>query len=196
MGWAEAFSAKVTPADAQPMQLAQNALGARLTPATATAIARAESRTEGLRPPADEPGVPTPMTRSFDLSRRSALLAASGLGLSVSFLGRQAFAASEGAVARRKLVVFICRGGMDGLSVSPPIGDPNYAGLRGEIAIAGFGQPNGALKLDETFGLHPRLDDRPRPGAQGPGADRPGDRHPGPRALALRGAGRAGDRGA
>ena len=98
------------------------------------------------------------MSRSFDLNRRSALLAASGLGLSVTFLGRQAFAASEGAMARRKLVVFICRGAMDGLSVSPPIGDPSYAGLRGEIAIAGFGQPNGALKLDETFGLHPRLE--------------------------------------
>ena len=48
MGWAEAFSAKVTPADAQPMQIAQNTLGARLTPATATAISRAESRTEAF----------------------------------------------------------------------------------------------------------------------------------------------------
>jgi len=98
------------------------------------------------------------MTREFDFNRRAALLAAAGLGLSVTFLGRQAFAASEGAFAKRKLVVFICRGAMDGLSVSPPIGDGNYAGLRGEIAIPGFGQPNGALKLDETFGLHPKLE--------------------------------------
>jgi uncharacterized protein (DUF1501 family) len=97
------------------------------------------------------------MTRSFDLNRRSALLAGAGLGLSVTFLGRQAFAASEGDLARRKLVVFVCRGAMDGLSVSPPIGDANYAGLRGDIAIAGFGQPNGALQLDGTFGLHPKL---------------------------------------
>jgi uncharacterized protein (DUF1501 family) len=97
------------------------------------------------------------MTREFDFNRRSALLAAAGLGLSVTFLGRQAFAASEGDLAKRKLVVFVCRGAMDGLSVSPPIGDSNYAGMRGEIAIAGFGQPNGALKLDETFGLHPKL---------------------------------------
>ncbi|HEY5007923.1 MAG TPA: DUF1501 domain-containing protein [Caulobacteraceae bacterium] len=97
------------------------------------------------------------MTRSFDLNRRAALLAASGLGLSVTFLGRQVFAASEGAMARRKLVVFVCRGAMDGLSVSPPIGDTDYASLRGDIAIPGFGQPNGALKLDETFGLHPKL---------------------------------------
>jgi uncharacterized protein (DUF1800 family) len=48
MGWAEAFAAKVTAADAQPMQIAQNTLGARLTPATATAISRAESRTEAF----------------------------------------------------------------------------------------------------------------------------------------------------
>jgi uncharacterized protein (DUF1501 family) len=97
------------------------------------------------------------MTRSFDLSRRSALFAATGLGLSVTFLGRQAFAASEGGMAKRKLVVFICRGAMDGLSVSPPIGDSNYAALRGSIAIPGFDQTDGALKLDETFGLHPKL---------------------------------------
>ena len=90
-------------------------------------------------------------------SRRAALFAAAGLGLSVTFLGRQAFAASEGAAARRKLVVVICRGAMDGLSVSPPVGDPDYRGLRGEIAIAGFGQPGGALPLDDTFGLHPKL---------------------------------------
>jgi uncharacterized protein (DUF1800 family) len=48
MDWAEGFSARVTAADAQPMQIAQNTLGARLTPATATAIGRAESRTEAF----------------------------------------------------------------------------------------------------------------------------------------------------
>jgi uncharacterized protein (DUF1501 family) len=98
------------------------------------------------------------MTQSLNVNRRSALLAAAGLGISVTFLGRAAYAASEGALAKRKLVVFICRGAMDGLSVSPPIGDANYHALRTEIAIAGFGQPNGALPLDDTFGLHPRLE--------------------------------------
>ena len=48
MGWAEAFSARVVATDAQPMQIARNTLGARLTPATATAIGRAESRTEAF----------------------------------------------------------------------------------------------------------------------------------------------------
>jgi uncharacterized protein (DUF1501 family) len=68
-------------------------------------------------------------------------------------MGRQAFAASEGDLAKRKMVVVICRGGMDGLSVAPPVGDPAYAGLRGAIAM----KPDQVLKLDGTFGLHPEL---------------------------------------
>jgi uncharacterized protein (DUF1501 family) len=91
------------------------------------------------------------------LTRRSALATAAGLGLSVSFLGRTAYAAAEGDLAKKKLIVIICRGAMDGLSVSPPVGDPNYAALRGRIAIANFGEKDGALKLDSTFGLHPAL---------------------------------------
>ncbi|HEY2708376.1 MAG TPA: DUF1501 domain-containing protein [Caulobacteraceae bacterium] len=91
------------------------------------------------------------------LSRRQALAGALGLGLTVEFLGHKAFAAADGALETRKLIVVICRGGMDGLSLSPPVGDPNYAALRGAIAIPGFGQTGGALKLDDTFGLHPSL---------------------------------------
>jgi uncharacterized protein (DUF1501 family) len=91
------------------------------------------------------------------LSRRSALAYAASLGVSVSFLGRAAYADSDRDLAGRKLVVVVCRGGMDGLSVSPPVGDPDYAALRGRIAIAPFGEPGGALKLDGTFGLHPAL---------------------------------------
>jgi uncharacterized protein (DUF1501 family) len=91
------------------------------------------------------------------LSRRKALAAALSFGVTVEFLGGRAFAASEGGAAKKKLVVVICRGGLDGLSLSPPVGDPAYRGLRGPIAIAGFGETGGALKLDETFGLHPSL---------------------------------------
>lgn len=87
------------------------------------------------------------------LNRRSLLSLGAGLGIGVTFLGGQAFAASEGDFARKKLVVVICRGGMDGLSVSPPVGDPNYAALRGAIAM----KPEDVLKLDATFGLHPEL---------------------------------------
>jgi uncharacterized protein (DUF1501 family) len=89
-------------------------------------------------------------------SRRQALAGALALGLSIEFLGQTAFAA-DGAAGTRKLIVVICRGGMDGLSVAPPVGDRDYAALRGPIAIPGFDAPGGALKLDDTFGLHPSL---------------------------------------
>jgi uncharacterized protein (DUF1501 family) len=93
----------------------------------------------------------TRKTQSFLMRRRSFL---GGLtGLSVVFTGR--FAAAE--TRRRKLVVIIARGGLDGLSVSPPHGDANYAALRGAIAIPPPGADGGALKLDGTFGLHPAL---------------------------------------
>jgi uncharacterized protein (DUF1501 family) len=94
---------------------------------------------------------------SLTLSRRRALMSALGLGITVEFVGGRAFAASQGAEAKKKLVVIVCRGGLDGLTLSPPVGDPNYAALRGAIAVAGFGQPDGALKLDDTFGLHPSM---------------------------------------
>lgn len=90
------------------------------------------------------------MTRP-DPTRRSLLAAAGGLGLSVAFLGRAAHA--DDALARRKLITILARGGMDGLSVAPPVGDPDYAGLRGRIAIPA----SAALKLDDTFALHPAL---------------------------------------
>ena len=89
------------------------------------------------------------MTQHF--TRRSALALAASTGLSAAFIG--AGGAQAGTFENRKLVVIICRGAMDGLSVSPPVGDPNYAVLRGAIAIP----PDQALKLDGTFGLHPKL---------------------------------------
>ncbi len=90
------------------------------------------------------------MTRT-DLSRRGLLSAAAGLGLSIGFMGHAARA--DGDLGRKKMVTVIARGAMDGLSASPPVGDPDYAGLRGRIAIPA----DRALKLDATFALHPAL---------------------------------------
>lgn len=84
-----------------------------------------------------------------DLSRRTALRLGAAFG--VTFLAAPALAQSQ--QGRRKLVVIICRGAMDGLSVAPPVSDPGYANLRGQIAIAA----EAALKLDGDFGLHPKL---------------------------------------
>ena len=91
------------------------------------------------------------------LSRRHALIGALSLGISVDFLASRAFADSQGVNAGKKLVMIICRGGLDGLSLSPPVGDPGYARLRGAIALPGFGEAGGALKIDDTFGLHPAM---------------------------------------
>jgi len=85
-------------------------------------------------------------------SRRGVLAAAGAFGLSLQFLATQSFAASEGDLSKKKFVFVICRGGMDGLTVSPPVGDPGYHGLRGPIALGDDG-----LKLDGTFALHPAL---------------------------------------
>jgi len=100
------------------------------------------------------------MTRADTLprpTRRHALLGALGLGITVEFLGTRAFADSERPLANKKFVVIVARGGLDGLSLSPPVGDPAYAALRGPIALPPFGGAGGALKLDDTFGLHPSL---------------------------------------
>ena len=49
------------------------------------------------------------------------------------------------------------RGAVDGLAAVPPYGDPAYARLRGELAMRAPGAPDGALRLDNLFGLHPPL---------------------------------------
>ncbi len=85
------------------------------------------------------------MSCSLTLTRRLALAA----GVSIAFAGT----AARAAAGQKKLVVIIARGGMDGLSVAPPVGDPAYARLRGPIAISA----GEALKLDGTFSLHPKL---------------------------------------
>ncbi|MDB5463689.1 MAG: hypothetical protein JWP23_2078 [Phenylobacterium sp.] len=84
-------------------------------------------------------------------SRRGLLATAAGFGLSLQLMAVPALAA-DGALNRRKLIVVICRGGMDGLSVAPPIGDGEYRGLRGSLALN-----DSALPLDGTFALHPQL---------------------------------------
>jgi len=86
------------------------------------------------------------MNNLLRLTRRAAL----GAGFAAAFLGSTALAAP----VSRKLVVVIARGGMDGLSAVPPVGDPDYSALRGPIALSA----DEVLALDGMFGLHPRLE--------------------------------------
>ena len=93
------------------------------------------------------------------IGRREVLtrgLAAAALAAGAGSLltSRLAFAAGGGDA---RFVFIILRGALDGLTAVPPIGDPAYAGLRGEIAVGSPGTDAGAVRLDATFGLHPSL---------------------------------------
>lgn len=55
-----------------------------------------------------------------------------------------------------RFVTIILRGALDGLATVAPVGDPDYAGLHGAIALKADG-PNAAVMLDPFFGLHPAM---------------------------------------
>ncbi|HEV3177558.1 MAG TPA: DUF1501 domain-containing protein [Stellaceae bacterium] len=57
----------------------------------------------------------------------------------------------------RRLVVVLQRGAMDGLAAVAPLSDPDYASLRGNLALKPPGEPDGALALTRDFALHPSL---------------------------------------
>src|SRR4249920_2567401 len=83
-----------------------------------------------------------------------------------AFLGTSLFAGASTLMASRlafanaptdsRFVFVLLRGALDGLSAVPPVGDPDYSSLRGQIALAKSGE-GAALALDGTFGLHPSL---------------------------------------
>jgi len=55
-----------------------------------------------------------------------------------------------------RLIVVILRGALDGLATVAPVGDPDYAGLHGAIALTPDG-PHAAVMLDSLFALHPSM---------------------------------------
>jgi uncharacterized protein (DUF1501 family) len=87
------------------------------------------------------------------VARRSLLLGAAALSLAAG-TSRLALAAAD---TERRFVFVLLRGGMDGLAAVPPIGDGDYARLRGTLALARPGDSDGALDLDGFFALHPAL---------------------------------------
>lgn len=85
-------------------------------------------------------------------SRRAVLLAGGAL-FAWARLPRFAHAAGS---RDPRLVVLVLRGALDGLSTVAPIGDPDYAGLHGDIALTLDG-PHPALRLDSFFALNPAM---------------------------------------
>jgi len=100
------------------------------------------------------------MSRTLDepsnraISRRAFLETSLFAGASSLVASRLAFA---NAPTDSRFVFVLLRGALDGLSAVPPVGDPDYAGLRGQIALAKSGE-GAALPLDGPFGLHPSLE--------------------------------------
>ncbi|MBX9749749.1 MAG: DUF1501 domain-containing protein [Roseococcus sp.] len=89
----------------------------------------------------------------MNLQRRSLLL---GLAGAVT-LGGARMALAQGPLGERRLVVVLLRGALDGLSAVPPYGDPDFAALRGPLALPEPGQEGGVLDLGGRFGLHPAM---------------------------------------
>jgi uncharacterized protein (DUF1501 family) len=86
------------------------------------------------------------------------------------FLETSLFAGASSIVATRlalanaptdsRFVFVLLRGALDGLNAVPPIADPAYAALRGQIAIANSGDGAALPLVDRRggdFGLHPAL---------------------------------------
>ena len=95
------------------------------------------------------------------LRRRLLLGTGSGIALAASPMAR-AWAQAAPLGARRpeqgRLVVVLLRGAYDGLSAFVPYADADYYALRPTIALAApDGSAQTALRLDNTFALHPAL---------------------------------------
>jgi len=97
-----------------------------------------------------------PFDQSFIRPTRRVFLTSAGAFVAWANMPRLASAAGT---RDPRLIVVILRGAMDGLAAVPPVGDPDYAAIRGELAIGTTGlEPT--LALDSFFGLNqamPRL---------------------------------------
>jgi uncharacterized protein (DUF1501 family) len=94
-----------------------------------------------------------PRPTQMNASRRRFLIGVGALTATAA-IPNALFAYTGGS---SRLVVVILRGALDGLAAVPPYGDPDYANLHRELAIAAPGTADGALALNNTFGLHPSL---------------------------------------
>jgi len=92
-------------------------------------------------------------SRSSLMTSRRALLLGGASFAAWAYLPKFARAA-DGRDPR--LIVVILRGALDGLATVAPVGDPDYAGLHGAIALTPDG-PHAAVMLDSFFALHPSM---------------------------------------
>ncbi len=89
------------------------------------------------------------MSRTIIARRRFLALSTAGMG--AMLIAPQMLLAT--VPTERRFVFIIQRGAADGLNIVIPHADPDYARLRGPLAI----DPSAAIKLDGHFALHPSL---------------------------------------
>jgi uncharacterized protein (DUF1501 family) len=92
-------------------------------------------------------------SRSLLLTSRRGLLLGGASFAAWAYLPKFARAADR---RDPRLVVVILRGALDGLATVAPVGDPDYAGLHGSIALKADGE-HPAIMLDSFFALHPAM---------------------------------------
>jgi uncharacterized protein (DUF1501 family) len=92
------------------------------------------------------------MTMTLHAPSRRQLLLASGTLFAWAYLPKVARA--EGRDPR--LLVIVLRGALDGLAAVAPVGDPDWAGLRGDKGLALDGKTP-ALPLNSFFALNPAM---------------------------------------
>jgi uncharacterized protein (DUF1501 family) len=79
------------------------------------------------------------------------------VGATVLPLGPGAWAAATAEGGPKRLIVIFLRGAVDGLNVVVPYAEETYHEVRPTIAIGRPGTDQGALPLNDGFGLHPSL---------------------------------------
>ena len=89
--------------------------------------------------------------------KRREFLTTGALAAGAALLSSRVTFAGVAHGSKPRLVFVILRGALDGLAAVPACGDPGYAELRGDLALARPGTAGGALALDGFFGLHPSL---------------------------------------
>ena len=100
------------------------------------------------------------MDRRYFLKSSGVGLASFGLmAAAPEFLHQFASAqsAAKGYGKRKVLVTIFQRGAVDGMNMLVPYGESEYYNLRPTIAVKKPGETDGAIKLDDTFGLNPAM---------------------------------------
>ena len=79
------------------------------------------------------------------------------LGTGAGLWALRATATTQPRATSARLILLNLRGGVNGLAIAVPYGEPSYETHRAALSLATPGADQSLLKLDGLFGLHPKL---------------------------------------